>query len=425
MAEQSLGVNTELKSQHTPEFDGGNFTIEYLSTSSGGFEVATDQSYARRKDGSPLPLDTKQRMQLRMAMADQIKFAEGDKAKEALDKLRNADEEEKTAAMEEYQKRRKVYHKRATPLIGLRHVRREGDKLTVDIRVVDYPTYQEFSNENSTSELIDFAAPSSTSIMIITKDQRLIVQHRSARNKLYGDVPGASAAGYFNGKFYQPGVFFPITTDSVKENAIKETNEEIGLEKEDLANISIIALSRERLKIHDDILFLARTDLTAGQMKDKALKASDNIKLSEEEFDEKFIDIPATLESIETILSKLQCPLPPTHVAIFVATGFNMILQEKGLGEANKWRDRMQQAVRKNYQEINQIVERYYETHPEELNNIPKGKPARNPHGYEPAYLPQEQGLPDFTSELTRLGLIANNNDIIKVPEIMKTVDRM
>lgn len=39
--------------------------------------------------------------------------------------------------------------------------------------------------------------------------------------------------------------------------------------------------------------------------------------------------------------------------------------------------------------------------------------------------MPHDQGLPDFTSELKRVGLITDSDDIIKTPETIKTVDHM
>ena len=55
------------------------------------------------------------------------------------------------------------------------------------------------------------------------------------------------------------------------------------------------------------------------------------------------------------------------------------------------------------------MVAMHYEQNPQVLGDIPEGKPQRNAHGYEPAYLPQQQGLPDADSELKRVGLITDN----------------
>ena len=92
----------ESRPRHKPEFDGGTFTIDYLSTSPNGFEVVTDKS-GRRRDPinpdnpsirTPLPLTSEQREKLRIAMQCQMTFAEGNKAKSSLHKLRSATTDE-------------------------------------------------------------------------------------------------------------------------------------------------------------------------------------------------------------------------------------------------------------------------------------------------------------------------------------------
>ena len=417
-------VTHELSPQKKPEFDGGSFTIEYLSSSPNGFEVITDKS-GRRRDNvtpltrTPLPLNPEQREQLRIAMADQMKFAHGDKAKLALDRLREAQEKGETTKQlyEDYEKKRTIYSERSVGIIGLRNIRQQDNTLIVDIKPGDFITYKEFSRPESSTELLEMAVISGTSMVLVTKDERLIVQLRSPRNKLHADVPAASAAGYLDGKFYRSskagsatqerGTFRSIDTDFVKQNIIKEANEELGLDKEDFSNLTIVGLIREKVQIHDGFLLLATSTLSAEELREKSRNANMNIKPSDEEFYEKFVDIPATPDAILTLLTEVKCPVPPDHIALFVIVGYSMILKEQGLEQANKWKDQMEISVRKNYLEINQLVERYYQDHPNELNNVPQGKPPRNPHGYEPAYLPQEQGLPDVVSELQRVGLIS------------------
>lgn len=371
MSEQNLETNSELAQQHKPEFDGGTFTIEYLSASPNGFEVITDKS-GRRRNPDPnnpnvrslLPLGSEQRERLKKAMVGQMKFAHGDKAYEALLKLRNASDQDRKQAAVDYEEKRNVYLERNAGRVGLRNIREQNNTLIVDIKPVDFPTYKEFSKPGSSDELLELAAISSTSMALITKDRRLIIQHRSPKNLLYGDVPGASVAGFLDGRPYYPsptgstadkrGTLQPIDTDFVKDNIIREANEELGLDKEDFSDVRIVGLTHETTQIHDEFLLLSTTNLTAEEMREKAQAASRNSKLSEQEFDEKFMDIPATPEAISTLLTQVKCPLPPTHVAAFVAAGYSMVLQEKGLQEANKWKDQMQETVRKNYQEIDQ-----------------------------------------------------------------------
>lgn len=406
---------------HKPEFDGGTFTIEYLSTSPNGFEVVTYKSHRRRDQitpttRAPIPLNQDQREQLKRAMAGQMRFAEGDKAREAQVKLSNTEGQERQVAMADFQQRRDVYYSRATGRVGLRNIRKQNNTLIVDIKPVDFPTYRLFSKTDASNELRDFSSISSTSMVLVTKDKRLIVQHRSPKNSLYGDIPGASVAGYLDGKPYYPsrteskaekrGKLQPIDTAFVKDNILREANEELGLNIEDFSNLRIVGLTHENTQIHDEFLLYATTSLTAAEMRQKAHTASINSKLSEQEFDEKFVDMPADFASITTLITEVKCPIPPSHMAGFIAAGYTMIIDEKGQEAADIWKNEMEQKVKQNYQEINQMVAKYYQDRPEELNNIPQGKTPRNPNGYEPAYLPHEQGLPDVMSELKRVGLI-------------------
>lgn len=434
MSEQGLGVNAEPKPQHVPKFDGGTFTIEYLSTSTNGFEVTTEKSERRRPRQKSDPrfsekelfLNPEQRKILKNAMDDQMKFAEGDIAKISLDKLRNATtDEEKAKAMAEYQQRRAIYQERAVPTIGLRNIRLNGNTITVDIKPADFPTAREFSKPEASPELLDFASLSSISIILITKDNRLILQHRSIRNKMYGDVPGASVAGYLRGQFdpKKRGVFIPIDTEFVKNDATRETSEELGLDREDLTKLSIVGITHGKVQMHDEFMLFAKSGLTSEEMKEKALKASRNSKLSEEEFDEKFVDISATPNAIFALLTQVKCPIPPTHRAAFFVAGYYMILEQSGIQKASEWKSKLQGMMTENYKEIDRMVEEYYLQNPDILNHVPErhknsNPRKRNPKGYDPEFLPEEQGLPDLISELKRVELIADDNESSQIMKL-------
>lgn len=405
---------------HKPEFDGETFTIEYLSTSPNGFEVATRESHTRRDritptTRDPIPLHQDQREQLKIAMVDQMRFAEGDKAKTSLDNLRKAKTDQEIINItEDYQNKRKTYKERSVPTIGLRNIKLNNNIVTVDIKPVDFPTYREFSKPEASLELLNFASASATSIILITRNNRLILQHRSTRNKMYGGVPGASVAGYLRGNFdsTEKGKFVPIDTDYVKNDSAREANEELGLDREDFMTLKIVGIVHERVQVHDEFMLLGQTNLTAEEMKEKAMRTSRNRRLSEQEFDEKFVDIPADPDSITTLLTKVKCPIPPSHIAAFVSAGYYMMLEQFGMQKAMEWKNMLQDEVRTSYLEIDRMVEEYYLQNPNALNVIPErhknsNPRKRNPKGYDSEYLPEEQGLPDIMSEFKRVGLIS------------------
>lgn len=89
---------------------------------------------------------------------------------------------------------------------------------------------------------------------------------------------------------------------------------------------------------------------------------------------------------------------------MFVVSGYHMIIERDGVQAANEWKKKMETAIKQNHNEIDEIVKNYCISHPEKLQGESKGK--RNSKGYEPAYFPQEQGLPQINDELKRVGLI-------------------
>lgn len=202
------------------------------------------------------------------------------------------------------------------------------------------------------------------------------------------------------------GTLLPINADSVKENILKEAKEEIGLDKEYLDTIHIVGFVKDKVKAYNSISLLGTTRLDAVQVRTEAQKASKNLQLSDVEFMEKFIDIPATPEAISILVAQVRCPLPPTQYGTLILAGHSIVLEQRGREAADNWIRDLEPKVKQNYREINSTVTQYYEKHPEVLEQIPQGKPPRNPRGYEPAYLPSEQGLPDVVSELKRVGLI-------------------
>ena len=188
MPEQAPSEPNRSALHHEAEFDGGSFTIEYLSSSPNGFEVKTDKSLRRREPidpdnplvRAPAPLTLGQKTELQNAIPGQMRFAEGDKAAEAMRELRvtekHSDEYSVQTAKAYYrfQKKREIYLNRAPGRVGLRNIRQENNTLLVDIKPIDFPTYRLFSRQETSNELLDFSSISSTSMTVVTKDNRLV-----------------------------------------------------------------------------------------------------------------------------------------------------------------------------------------------------------------------------------------------------------
>ncbi|MBI5044602.1 MAG: hypothetical protein HZC02_01640 [Candidatus Levybacteria bacterium] len=449
------------------EFDVGFFTINFLSTDPHGFEVQTRHSLPRRDrdpvtglPATPLALNQEQRGDLRRGMGTEAFFAlPGDFPHEKRPDVRRlfslidqtATLKEQAGTTEQLQEKlmeMRMLRKELRPLfkeynlrdrlglkvgtrnvqkVGIRKIERAGNKLLIDTRPISYPVYAVASSPDDTEESLDLGAVTGTAGVLITADNKMILQYRSKKNSPYGDMPGASFAGMLdarfkrikleNGKELKTGVLQDVDDTYIKESSAEERFQEIAIVGEDVTDFRIIGEARDHVREHDEFLLLAKTSLTAREVAkrtENAPRSSNARKLNGQgdfHFEENFLVIDATPEAIETLVTQVKCPRPPTHDAAFIAAGYNMMLERTqeeggGLKAANEWLERMQEATRQNYEDMNKIVKEFYEQHPEKLEDNKPGKPKRNPNAYEPYYFPTEQGLPDLMNELYRTGLM-------------------
>lgn len=360
------------------EFDGGNFIIEFLSPSPEGFEIQTRQSLLRHAPNTPLPEAKRIRIE-RDKEPKKLRVGPGFK-----------------------------------PMVGLRNAKQHGNILSFDIQPVTFPTYKAISNPLETAESLAVSDPTGTASALLTTEangaHKIILQHRSPKNFFYGDVPGASIAGMFSGQLdsVNRGRLAPIDTDTVKDNNRREMFEELGLEDQDIIDVRITGVAKDKVRIHKEFLLSGRSPLSAEQIGQKA-EAYAKTKKPDADYDfaEKFFVIDGTPEAIEKLLSRVKCPLPPTHTATFVAAGYLMVIEQSGLDAANVWKQRLEPAVQTNYREMDEQVATHWKHYPEKAKMRLENKSAHNLQAYDPAYKPSDQGLPELTDELIRVGLIA------------------
>jgi hypothetical protein len=456
MTEQEFS-SPEMLTHNRPEFDAGFVTINYFSTEPEGFSVQTRESLDRRDHAAgrsyptSLALSQEQRDELRRGMASEVYFTlprdlPADKKNDIktmfalIDEVTTLKRNDVVDAnyhdkLYQLQTLRRELHpilqqynltEQLGVKVGVRNVQREGNTLTIDVRPISYPVYAVASSPEDSAETLDLGAVTGTAAILITADNKIILQHRSAKNSPYGDMPGASFAGMVDAEWLREtdpqtgeitkrtGKIKPVTDEDVKKSSATERQQEIALTDDDITDFRIVGEARDHVREHDEFLLLAKTGLTAQEVAQKAKDAprSRNPKKLDDHgdfhFEENFITIEATPEAIETLLTEVKCPLPPTHAAAFVAAGYNLVLEQRGQEAANAWREKMQTEVKKNYEEMNEMVADYYQKNPTELTNNKPGKPKRNPQKYEPYYTPQEQGLPSLGSELIRTGLISS-----------------
>ncbi len=454
MSEGEVTTNREQSTRRIAEFDGGSFTAHF-STSPEGFTVQTKGTIRRTENISGYPLRVEGDAQatesnkeiLGTAINDrdfktgepqkgEMAFQKSGKVRAARSRMRYVQTLSADARMsgathdvianlddatheseEEFEAERKSYTKGMMGKVGFSEIAidEQTNTITVEVKSVPFPSYRLFANPEDSADLQALSRVVATAMIVRSADGEIILQHRSKRNAAYGNVPGASVGGMLDANIEDPnrkkGTPDPVDAGSVIANIVKETDEELGIDKKDLDKVRIVGIADDKVKPHDELLLLADSHLTYDEIKKKAKKANKNRTLGDADFEEKFVAIDATPQAIETLLTQVHCPLPSTHAAAFVAAGYSLMLENEGLAAANMWRDRLQAGVKENYRLMDEMVATYYNDQPQALAEVPerfKGKhvPPRKLRGYTPAYLPEEQGLPSFEEEMKRVNLL-------------------
>jgi hypothetical protein len=430
-----------------PVFHGGGFDILHFTGTKGGLQIATT-GVGRLALVDKLSLADGEQDIVGESIRADLGYRGADAVREARTLWRtaiaeNRSEEDIEAAHATFRSARLCYHNRGYK-IGFRDWQTDpNDPSTLTARVIKVPfaLYNRLSLPGSSEHVRAISEASGVAMALRTHDNRLIVQHRAVEtvdlltarkksgNASYNDIPGASVAGLTDATIgkdasRKKGAPDSPTTESLTAHILKEAGEELGLAPEHISNARVVGIAQDNIKPHDEVLFLATTGLTAEEVREHSATSNRNKNLSPDDLAEKFLDIPATPEAIYTLLTNVKCPLPPTHAAAFVASGFMMVLEQTGSRvEAEAWASQLEKAVQDNYTTMDLMVRAFYEKHPEALHIIPErmwGKSAvpRNPNGYSPHYTPTEQGLPELEDELVRTDLVREARREISVAKL-------
>ncbi|MEK7605628.1 MAG: hypothetical protein AAB478_03855 [Patescibacteria group bacterium] len=251
-------------------------------------------------------------------------------------------------------------------------------------------------------------------------------------NRIFDEVLGASAAGMFDreklqialtpnpttGKTpYLKGRPQPIDTDTVKRKFLEETFQEIAVNPGEVEGLRILGTFKDHTFIHDEFGLFGYLSLTSSELEQRAISAPrSKPKEGDFHFEEKFVLVDATPEAIETLLTKVKNPLPPTHLAAYVVAGYTLILDE-GMGEpgynreanlqkAEAWKKKVEEGIKHNYADINRIIKEHTLreqgiTDPENIARLIDSVP-----GYNPKIPANKQGIPDMGQQLIEHGLI-------------------
>lgn len=372
---------------------------------------------------------------------------------------------EKIKAYKAYNEARKNYINRNTPKVGLRDLKLEGDKLSFDYQPIPYQVNEAIADMNSSVEDNERSVYSSTSGNVIFAPdkfgkRRIGVMIRNKDNTNWRDDPGTLIAGFFEGEIDPKAsklsptqghrTLKPVTNEDVFGNAFKELHEEVGLERSDAKKTIISALCIEKKKRpHHEILVDVELKLTADQAREKSKKHKINV---EGEFEESWVDIEYSPEAIYTLLTQVESPLPIGHIGAFAATGRRLVAEKYGEKAATEWLRKVEIASNEHTQRMNAKVREYLRNNPEALTkptpdqekriniNVAKyteknpqataediekykqglidGRAKFDPEGFNPAILPEEQGLLDAKTALVRAGLVnLSEGKIVEFPQ--------
>ena len=316
---------------------------------------------------------------------------------------------------------------------GIRHVERDGNTILLDVVGSYFPFYRHISTPQD-GEALRVSNIAAVCGVVETSDALIPVQYRDPlRNKAYGGVPGTGLGGLFDApgrNKKEPGSIPDITDQHIKRHGLKEGREEIALgarispittedvtafaarkfeveigdPQKDIDSIAIIGLATDKVKIHDEFLMSLRIKKTGTELLESAALAPRKQNRDNYDFEEDFFFIEATPESIEVLTCEVECPLPPTHAANYIAKGYELMLRRHA-GEpnsteiANQWLSSMQQRTKDYWERINRRVSIFHQENPQVREN----NPSMNPDGYDPNFTPEVQGLPNLDSELIRL----------------------
>jgi len=293
-----------------------------------------------------------------------------------------------------------------------------------DYARIPYTAYTIIRDPELPQEVLNLANPTATAIIIRTQENTeepsaLAIQIRSKFNRLYPQVPGASAAGMWDARKEKGKIVSPTIEEAIK-NATKEMSEEVGLTTEHIDNIELTGFTIDKRSYHSELTFLADLNVSASEMVNISKESETLVgQFYGFDFSESWVFIKSDLESLETFLTQARLHIPSTHAAAIMAVAVTKkgeALEAKGVvnseikKQMSTYVDALQKSMNDNYAEVDKIVENYWR---ERMKDEPELHP-KNPHRYNPELTPEAQGLSSVSEELRRLGLVSKDIESTK-----------
>lgn len=291
-----------------------------------------------------------------------------------------------------------IQRMQATRMHGLRNIHFEeasDGHLTavMDTVGISYPFYRNIRNPQLPEEMLALSNPTGNAVILETSDNKFVLQYRRpydplkrTGNVMHGGIPGASAAGMWK-----------ITVDHPTTNARQEAHEELGLhigekkddtinpvqqakriaakelhlQVDDIAQMYITGLAGDLSAVHAEVLLLGKINIDSATLEQRSLHARFYANDPEYDFEEQFVTLPATSESIVKLLTQVKCPLPANHIAAFAAAGLakrqEELLADTSLSDIQRrslldqWYQALEAGIQKNYADIDRLAGGHYD----------------------------------------------------------------
>lgn len=311
---------------------------------------------------------------------------------------------------------------------GVRGIRIDEDTVHLDGVLSTFPTYKAFSSPEMLQPALRYANPIATCTTVETPTH-IVLARRSILNDPYGGDIGL-VGGYHDqtNVGHTNGLPKPLDNSDLEETIKEELEHELELEKNEMAvglpsKITTSVLEQNlRLRLADELSLRGNT-ITIGRPNGIAIdrekihtEATYNtyttidpeeitlraFRTTPRDFSEKIVAFPKSEEAYTWLLTECMNPIPETHKANIVASGFAFLTATKGEDYAHTWLKRMEKGLQDLKKRQDEAVKEYYRLNPEDAFKQRGKNPPRNTQGYDANYLPEEQGLPRIDESLNQ-----------------------
>jgi hypothetical protein len=267
---------------------------------------------------------------------------------------------------------------------ALRSIYRDtGGEVRAKVMPTTMGLYNRFHRAETVEDVrnLELSMPVGGCMVLLTSEsdgsKRMVLQYRINKDE-YSYTPGVSTGGIMSLEYSDKGDPRPIE-DIYRGHIEKRLEEEVGLDKSQLTDLKIVGLATEiEPKAHHEVLSVGITNLSFDELVRNYSSKKGTITAPMH-----LISLPAEIKVIETLVSEMACPIPPSHLAAYVAAGYMMMLEQSGKREAGDWIVKMGERVKDNYERIDYTVRA-------------SGRGDR----YRPYDSPVKQGLPDLLMAL-------------------------